>query len=197
MAGVLRVPEARRRAVVYLRDSDECLPSKVKREVEAERGNNNEAAVAQLRRQVEQTPGVVCRHYTDPNAIADQIVDDLVAVIERDFPTRVFEDQFEEEEFSHTAFARARVGSFVLTAPLQAFVRKLLASETGQQVMVLAPSGAGKSSLMSHIVHELGRRTDALCHFHFIGQTTHRQAVDACVCVCVRERERECVLVCV
>eukprot|EP00055_Hartaetosiga_balthica_P006698 m.21653 g.21653 ORF g.21653 m.21653 type:complete len:1211 (+) comp5374_c0_seq1:126-3758(+) len=168
--GIFNVAEEKRRALVYDRTSDDCLSERVQMESSQPEKLH---AVKALKKKLEATPGITYRKYFNPKEIFGQILQDLMGILNTDFPAKVFSNLFEEEAYAHRAFAISRVSSFVEVPMYTSLVSQVVESSHKHPTMILSQSGVGKSSFLSYLsLRYLEQNKQAKVFFHFVGQTS-------------------------
>lgn len=172
MTGILRVPRELRRCRVYLRDPDaSCLPPDA---TSAPEDAEDALLAAALREELLAADGVPCEVYRSPEELSASLSAAFSAMIEADHPLLgIHDDPMEQARFDHLAVVAASQQVYVaLPGPLER-LREAIAA--GQSVVVVGPSGSGKSSLLSHVLSSLHRdpAAAAFSFIHFTGRSSH------------------------
>ncbi|MBC8145989.1 MAG: protein kinase, partial [bacterium] len=113
--------------------------------------------------------GVPVNDYRDSTGLGGQIFDDLDSVIREHFAHRAQPSPLERERRAHDAFATSRRRAFV---PNPIRLRELNAHVLNDDptIVVVAPSGSGKSSLLAYWCDQHRRRwPDAFVVEHYVG----------------------------
>jgi len=165
--GVLNDPALARRARFYFRDSNyiDSL-SEGERNSHREAPSAEEIAIlgpteaqrragqraekqARLKDRIRSCGAPVRENYPDPNTLGTLVLDDLLAVLDAEFPASSTPDAQQRESAEHDAFAQSRLGVHV---GAESYLRRLdeYAAQGGRPPVVIGESGAGKSALLSN-----------------------------------------------
>jgi tetratricopeptide (TPR) repeat protein len=171
--GVLRNPEMAEHAYFYFRDPGyvATLPEKSQATYRdtAELADKLEA----LKQRIRDSGFPVHEDYPNPKALGELVFQDLVAVIDRQFPEGSTPDPLDREAAEHEAFAASRTGVYV---GRREYFQALDAHALGQNppLVVLGESGAGKSALLANWAtgYRQAHPKD-LVLMHFVGASPH------------------------
>eukprot|EP00741_Cyanophora_paradoxa_P009147 tig00000145_g8859.t1 len=110
--------------------------------------------------------------YASPDELAAFLHDDLLAMIDRDFPPAARRSWLEEERAAHAAFAAARRRLYLPSPGAFADLDEY-ANGSGPELLLLSgPSGSGKSALLANwAAGWRARRPGDLLVEHFVGGT--------------------------
>ncbi|MBX2797857.1 MAG: tetratricopeptide repeat protein [Myxococcales bacterium] len=122
-----------------------------------------------LKAEIEQR-GLQPSHYDDPEDLASQVRDTLLAAIDADFPEDAERTWLDVEREEMAAFLRSRSRVYVSRPE---WMDRL---DEGS-VIVTGPSGSGKSSLLANWAEQTEERT----FVHFLGATARSAHVDTLV----------------
>lgn len=174
-AGVLRVPEERRRVLVYVRDP--AYTARLAPELQGDYVDKDEDAKHKLHEVIEtlrQSKNVLLKTYASPDELPGLIRGDFLALLQKDFPPQSYTDPWAAEQASHEAFALSRMQNFVNLSHLDALSQRLAGTDMpGGTVVLSGESGTGKSSLLANLYSQLQANDAALVAIHFAGHTTH------------------------
>ncbi|MDP4288672.1 MAG: DUF4062 domain-containing protein, partial [Bacteroidota bacterium] len=116
-----------------------------------------------------QSSGASYRQFASPEELGEQVLNDLLALLDRDFPVRQNLTPLEHERIEHEAYARNRRQSYVANPEYYDAFVKHLASD-GPPLIFWGKSGLGKSALMAYLAHEYqSQNPNAFVIQHFIG----------------------------
>ena len=119
-----------------------------------------------------------CRPFATPEALGELVLQDLISILDRDWPGKVTLSPVETERARHAAFAQNRRQSYVANPVLYTALESHVENAHGPLV-VWGPSGLGKSALLAHFVNEYAvRHPDAFLVQHFIGAAGTATAAD-------------------
>ncbi len=113
--------------------------------------------------------GAFVAEFSDPAELGRMIREELLGVIESDFPDAVPPTPLEQERARHEAFASSRRKAYI---PNATYLKCLNdhAAGSGPPLVVYAGSGAGKSALLSFWAEQYRRRhPDAHVVEHYVG----------------------------
>jgi nephrocystin-3 len=116
-----------------------------------------------------QSSGVPYRRFNAPDELGEQVFQDILAILDRDFPIRENLTPLEHERIEHEAYARNRRQSYVANPDYyDAFVQHV--ESDGPPLVLWGKSGLGKSALMAYLAHEYqSQNPGAFVVQHFIG----------------------------
>ena len=171
--GVLNNPEMAGRAFFYFRDKDYSLSKGGDYEPESP---EHAAKLEKLRDRLRESEFPVVEDYPTPEALAERVREDLLKVIEEEYPEEEVPDALTLERMRHGAYGSARCrlylgGEKYLKALDEAVAREV---EQSRPVLVTGGPGVGKSALISNWVeryaashpdtHMLVHHTSASAH---------------------------------
>lgn len=173
--GVLRNPEMGRHALFYFRD-----PAYVDRLPAESRDTFREptaSAAAQkldaLKDRIRASGLPLQENYTGPTQLAEWVLQDLTALLDREFPVDDTPDPLDREAAEHESIAQrlatVYIGGEDRFARLDAHV-----SGDGPPLVVLGDSGSGKSALLANwALRYRDRHADTPFLLHFIGASPY------------------------
>lgn len=133
----------------------------------------------QLRERIRTSGYTLVEGLASPQAIADQIKDDLWALIDRLFPEGEQPDALQKEERKHSDYRRSRtkpdqyVGGGGYIDQLESWL-----AEDQQQILITGESGAGKSALIANWIERHAQsHPDDLVYAHHLGCTNDANAL--------------------
>ena len=115
----------------------------------------------------------------DPQAIADQIKDDLWALIDRQFPEGEQPDALQKEARKHADYRRSRTGAGQYIGG-EGYIEQLerWITDGQQQILITGESGAGKSALLANWIERHSQRhPDDDLYAHHLGCTNDANAL--------------------
>jgi tetratricopeptide (TPR) repeat protein len=124
-------------------------------------------ALAELKDRVRASGVTVREGYRDPAALGEQVLADMTALIDREFPARAA-DPAEREESLQRAFAAWRAGDFV-GRETELSRLDAEAARSGPPLAVLGEPGSGKSALLAHWARRRSGRPGETVLSHFVG----------------------------
>jgi len=137
-----------------------------------------------------QSTGAPYRRFSSPEELGEQVYNDLLAILDRDFPVAKELTPLEHERIEHQAYARNRRQSYVANPEYYDVFVKHVQSEDAPLV-ICGPSGLGKSALMAYLAHEYQERNpDAFVVQHFIGAAEGTTAEDVMRHILLEIKER-------
>ncbi|WP_247116052.1 tetratricopeptide repeat protein [Marinobacter sp. S6332] len=163
--GVLNNPDMAGRAMFYFRSPEysqnqggDYLP------MSAEDQTRQDA----LKNRIRESDFPFVENYENPQAVANQILEDLWAALDGAFPATDVPDAFTRELLQHEAYAapRRRIyigGSSYLDALDQALNSQM------QWILLEGESGSGKSALLANWIDRLTDQDNLIVHAHYIG----------------------------
>ncbi len=96
---------------------------------------------------------VPLRSFASPEQLGEQVLSDLTAILNRDFPVAAELTPLELERAPHDAFAHNRRRSYVANPDYLIRFQEHVASD-GAPLIIWGRSGLGKSALMAYLTHE-------------------------------------------
>ncbi len=137
-----------------------------------------------------QSSGLPYRKFSDPEELGEQVFQDILTILDRDFPKKAELTPLERERIEHEAYARNRRQSYVANpAYYDAFVRHVMSD--GPPLIIWGKSGLGKSALMAYLTHEYqSRNPNAFVVQHFIGAAEGSDPEDVMRQVMMEIKER-------
>ncbi|MFZ4455969.1 MAG: tetratricopeptide repeat protein [Bacteroidales bacterium] len=174
--GVLNNPEMAGRAFFYFRDPlyIETVPKEKKADFLSESPTD-----AKKQNQLKDVIRATCtkkniqllENYTDPQALAPIILEQLKAAIESQFPKEDIPDELTREAREHEAFAEVRRRTYIGRPEYYNQLDKHV-GETGKPLLLLGDSGSGKSALVANWVeHWQKHQPNDYIFQHYIGGT--------------------------
>lgn len=176
--GVLNNPDMAGRAYFYFRDSKY---SKAKGGDYAAESPEHTVKLEKLKERLRASDFPVVENYPDPEALAEQVREDLRALIEEEYPEEEVPDALTLERMRHEAYGAARRPPLRLYLGGDKYFRALdeaIAKEADEfrPVMITGESGSGKTALIANwisdfiekhprtqvIVHHLNASSDAV-----------------------------------
>ncbi len=116
-----------------------------------------------------QSTGLPYRRFTDPEELGEQVFQDMVAILDRDFPGKRELTPLEHERIEHEAYSLNRRQSYVANPAYYEAFDKFVNGD-GPPLILWGKSGLGKSALMAYLAHEYQtQHPDAFVVQHFIG----------------------------
>ena len=170
--GVLRNPEMAGRAFyfrdpVYSKDKGSDFQSETPEDAEKQEALKNE-----IRKVCEEKHIPLKENYSDPDALAQMVLDDLTAAINAQYPKEDVPDQLTREAQGHEAFAAARRKTYIGRNEYFATLDHHAAA-TGVPLVLLGESGSGKSALLANwVAHWREKHPKDYIFQHYIGGTT-------------------------
>jgi len=109
------------------------------------------------------------RSFDTPEELGDKVYNDLLFLLERDWPISAEPTPLESERTAHRAFAFNRTRAYVATPEYTERFERFV-SEDSTPLILWGRSGLGKSALMAHLASEYERQhPDAFVVLHFVG----------------------------
>ena len=147
-----------------------CFYRRRHREVRTLEGVTTDERIVKLAEEVD-AAGYEVKDFRTLEGLGEEVYDDLVALIERDFD-QVGLTPLQKEQQDHEAFAASRRQAYIPNVTLLRLLDRFVAGEEGEsQVLVLrAPSGYGKSALASYWAHRTREKNRELFLVeHYVG----------------------------
>ena len=171
--GVLNNPSLARHAFFYFRDSGYTLElSGPDPEAFAAESPQAEERLLALKDRIRACGLPVVENYTNPAALSERVLADLLAAVEADFPRSDIPDALELEKAGHMAFALDRARVYI---PRESDFRRLdsyVHSRDPVPLLVTGESGSGKSALLANwALGHLSRCPKSFLFLHFTGST--------------------------
>src|SRR5581483_6002757 len=134
--------------------------------------------------------GLPLRNFATPEELGEQVFQDILTILERDFPAKKELTPLEHERIEHAAYARNRIQSYVPNPEYYDIFEKRVDS-TGAPLIIWGRSGLGKSALMAYLAHEYkARHPEAFVVQHFIGAAEGSDPEDVMRQVMMEIKER-------
>ncbi len=112
---------------------------------------------------------VPLRDFSTPEELGEQVLSDLLAILERDWPVEVHTDELSSTRQVHEAFALNRQRSYVADPHYEELFDAFVNAEN-EPLVICARSGLGKSSLLAHLLRDYKHKhPEAFVVSHFIG----------------------------
>ncbi len=112
---------------------------------------------------------VLLRDFSTPEELGEQVLADLLAILERDWPVETNTDELSATRQTHEAFALNRQRSYVADPYYEELFENFINAES-EPFVICARSGLGKSSLLAHLLRDYKRKhPEAFVVGHFIG----------------------------
>lgn len=169
--GALNDPAEAADAFLYFRSPKyvDGLPSE-ERALCLEPDPDRRQRLADLKDRIRTSGLPVRENYPDAETLGQLVLDDLTAVIERDFPEGSQPDWLDREMAEHLLFARSRAHVYVAR---DEYFRQLDAHEAGEgpPLVLLGESGSGKSALLANWVLRHDPAAGPTPIVHFVGAT--------------------------
>jgi nephrocystin-3 len=137
-----------------------------------------------------QSTGVPYRRFNDPEELGELVFQDIISILDRDFPAKRDLTPLERERIEHEAFSINRRRAYVANpAYYDAFVKHV--ESDGPPLVIWGRSGLGKSALMAHLAHEYQTQNpNAFVVQHFIGAAEGSDPEDVIRQVMMEIKER-------
>jgi nephrocystin-3 len=141
-------------------------------------------------KQTLQSSGVPYRRFSDPEELGEQVFQDILGILDRDFPQARQLTPLERERIEHEAYSRNRRQSYVANPEYyEAFVKHV--ESEGPPLIIWGRSGLGKSALMAYLAHEYETQNpNAFVVQHFIGAAEGSDPEDVMRQVMMEIKER-------
>ena len=145
--GVLNNPEMDGRAFFYFRDSNY---SQAKGGDYRSEDTASAAKLEALKDHIRASkfPGV--EDYANPQALADKVRADLLALIEKEYPADEVPDDLSLERMRHEAYSQARRGLYIGGEQYFAQLDAALSAEDSRPILISGEAGLGKSALIGN-----------------------------------------------
>jgi nephrocystin-3 len=144
--GVLNNPEMAGRAFFYFRDSNY---SRSKGGDYLSEDTASAAKLEALKNRIRASKFPVVEDYADPQALADQVRADLLALIEEEYPADEVPDDLTLERMRHEAYSQARRGLYIGGEPYFVQLDAAMSAEAPRPVLISGEAGLGKSALIA------------------------------------------------
>jgi WD40 repeat protein len=167
--GVLNNPGMRGRAFFYLRD-----PAWSRRQggVFLPEDANETARLEALKERIRGSGFPVVEGYSDPEALAMRVKEDLWRLIDEAFPEESVPDPLARERIPHEQYAASRRGLYLGGEAYLAALDAVMAGGTARPVLVTGESGGGKSALLANWAAKVSAErpgTPVVVHFLAVG----------------------------
>lgn len=169
--GALNEPEMASRSFFYFRDPAylECIPTDQLADMQFE-GPLAATRLASLKERI-RAAKLPVRVFTDPEAVAPMILDDLRRVIDSEFPVGSAPDPLDRMAIEHEAFAVGRAKGYVTRQEDFERMDTHAAGDT-LPLVVLGESGIGKSALLANWALDYRyTHPNEVVLMHFVGST--------------------------
>ena len=148
--GVLNNPAMDGRAFFYFRDSNY---SQAKGGDYRSEDAASAAKLEALKDRIRSSGFPVMEDYPNPQALADQVRADLLALIESEYPIDEVPDALTLERMKHAAYSKARCGLYIGGEQYFAQLDAALSAEAAEPVLISSEAGLGKSALIAKWLH--------------------------------------------
>jgi tetratricopeptide (TPR) repeat protein len=189
LQGVLNNPDMAEHAFFYFRDKDyiEKIPEKEKNnylEIPTEKdittlGENQaiktseekKAKLENLKNRIRLSSFPVNENYKTPKELGQFILQDLIQVIDKNFPKEEIPDPLDRIAIEHESFANSRHGIYIGKKEYFKILEKYV-EDNSQPLVILGESGSGKSALLSNWAIKYKKNNpNNFMILHFIGST--------------------------
>ena len=172
--GVLNNPEMAQRSSFYFRDPAylDHIPAEGRADFRSEGGEAQEKLAA-LRARIRASGLPLVDGYPDPEALGQQVLDDLWSAIDQEFPAGSEPEALDREASAHQAFAESRARVYV---GRQEYFERIdrYVNSVGPPLVLLGESGSGKSALLANWAQQFRQmHPDDFLLLHFTGSTPH------------------------
>lgn len=132
------------------------------------------------------------RKFASPEELGDRVYEDLVALLDRDFPAKSTTSAAEAERQQHEAFVLNRTRSYIANLDYYKRFEDFVASDGGAPLLIWGRSGLGKSALMAFLSSGYKQHhPDTFIIRHFVGATAGAStAVDVMRHIMLEIKER-------
>ena len=144
--GVLNNPEMAGRAFFYFRDSNY---SRSKGGDYLSEDSASAAKLEALKDRIRDSQFPVVEDYADPQALADKVRADLLALIEEEYPADEVPDDLTLERMRHEAYSQARRKLYIGGEDYFAQLDAAMSAEAPRPVLISGEAGLGKSALIA------------------------------------------------
>ena len=144
--GVLNNPEMAGRAFFYFRDSNY---SQGKGGDYLSEDADSASKLEALKDRIRDSQFPVVEDYADPQALADKVRTDLLALIEEEYPADEVPDDLTLERMRHEAYSQARRKLYIGGENYFAQLDAVMTAETPRPVLISGEAGLGKSALIA------------------------------------------------
>lgn len=144
--GVLNNPEMAGRAFFYFRDSNY---SQAKGGDYRSEDAASAAKLEALKGCIRSSKFPVVEDYPNPQALADQVRADLLALIEEEYPADEVPDDLSLERMRHEAYSQARRGLYIGGETYFAQLDAAMIAEDSRPILISGEAGQGKSALIA------------------------------------------------
>ena len=173
--GVLDKPEMATKAFFYFRDPEYAKNlSTAKRADFVTEDKDSKIKLERLKDRIRRSGLVLRENYTDPSVLADMILDDLWAAIDKEFPASNIPDPLDREALEHASFAQSRMNVHI---GREEYFRTLddHVKGDGPPLVITGDSGIGKSALLANWASNYGKSPSAYpVILHFVGSSPQR-----------------------
>jgi len=130
--------------------------------------HDGDERLRRLSRSAQET-GFPFREFSSVDEMGSLVRDDLLSLIDSEWPVETAPSQYELERRSHAAFAVSRSRAYIPQQEYLTRIRRWI-DEESRPLAIVAPSGMGKSSLVAHLATLFrGRHNNALVIEHYVG----------------------------
>ena len=145
--GVLNNPAMEDRAFFYFRDPDY---SNSKGEAYLSESPEDKAKLEALKDRIRKSGFPVVENYTNPEALAEHVKEDLWNLIDDAFPESKIPDALDLERRRHEIYSASRQGMYIGGEAYFAALDQAMAAQVRKPVLVTGASGGGKSALLAN-----------------------------------------------
>ena len=145
--GVLNNPAMEDRAFFYFRDPDY---SNSKGEAYLSESPEDKAKLEALKDRIRKSGFPVVENYTNPEALAEHVKEDLWNLIDDAFPESKIPDALDLERRRHEIYSASRQGMYIGGETYFGVLDQAMAAQVRKPVLVTGASGGGKSALLAN-----------------------------------------------
>ncbi len=174
--GVLRDPTVANHAFFYFRDPNYLnhLPAGSNLADFVSKNPESKARLASLKKKIRESGARFHENYSDPKALGERVLNDLMALIDRLFPKGSEPDPLHKEAAEHEAYAQSRRTVYIGREEYFARLDAHAEASDDKSLVVLGESGSGKSALLANwVARYREKHPDNNIINHFIGSSSH------------------------
>ena len=173
--GVLNNPAMAGRAFFYFRDKDYSLSKGGDYEPESP---EHAAKLDKLRDRLRESEFPVVEDYPSPEALAERVREDLLKVIEEEYPEKEVPDALTLERMRHEAYGTARCRLYLGGEKYLQALEEAVARDAGhfRPVLVTGGPGVGKSAMLSNWVERYATNQSGDSDTHMLVHHTSASA---------------------